>query len=196
VAVVARSGDELEHPVTGERVVWRRVARETNGELVEGDLFARPGGHPAAAHVHPNQKERFGVLAGSIKLRVDDDETTLGAGEWAEVPVGRPHTWWNESHEDAHVLLQVSPALRTEMFFETFFGLAKDGKTNSKGLPNLLSMAVILREYRDEVRLARPPAVVQKAIFGPLAVLGRRVGYRGWYPEYTAEPMLRSPMPR
>ena len=112
------------------------------------------------------------------------------------MPVGRPHTWWNDSHEDAHVLLQVSPALRTEMFFETFFGLAKDGKTNSKGLPNLLSMAVILREYRDEVRLARPPAVVQNAIFGPLAVLGRRVGYRGWYPKYTAEPMLRSPVPR
>ena len=61
--------------------MWRRVARDTNGELVEGDLFARPGGHPAAAHVHPNQEERFGVLAGSIKLRVDDEETTLGVGD-------------------------------------------------------------------------------------------------------------------
>lgn len=193
---MAKSGDELEHPVTGERLVWRRVSRDTNGELVEGDLFARPGGHPAAAHVHPGQEERFGVLAGTIKLRVDGEETSLGVGEWAEVPVGRPHTWWNDSQEDAHVLVQLSPALRTEMFFETFFGLAKDGKTNSKGLPNLLSMAVILREYRDEVRLARPPAVVQTAVFGPLAVLGRRLGYRGWYPKYTVEPMERSPAPR
>ena len=133
--------------------------------------------------MHPNQEGRFGVLAGSVKLRVDGEETTLGVGEWAEVPVVRPHTWWNHGREDAHVLIQVSPALRTEMFSETFFGLAKDGKTNSKGLPNLLSMAVILREYRDEVRLARPPAVVQTAVFGPLAVLGRRLGYRGWYPE-------------
>ena len=193
---MAKSGDELEHPVTGERLVWRRVSRDTNGELVEGDLFTRPGGHPAAAHVHPSQEERFGVLAGSIKLRVDGEETSLGVGDWAEVPVGRPHTWWNDSHEDAHVLVQFGPALRTEMFFETFFGLAKDGKTNSKGLPNLLSMAVILREYRDEIRLARPPAVVQTAVFGPLAVLGRRLGYRGWYPKYTAEPMERSPAPR
>ena len=80
------------------------------------------------------------------------------------------------------------------MFFETFFGLAKDGKTNSKGLLNLLSMAVHLREYRDEVRLARPPAAVQSALFGPLALLGRPIGYRGWYPRYTAEPMQRSPM--
>src|SRR6476620_12046998 len=193
---MAKAGDELEHPVTGERLVWRRVARDTNGELVEGDLFARPGGHPAAAHVHPHQEERFGVLAGTIKLQVDGEETTLRVGEWAEVPVGRPHTWWNDSQEDAHVLVQVAPALRMEMFFETFFGLAKDGKTNSKGLPNLLSMAVILREYRDEVRLARPPAVVQNAVFGHLAVLGRRLGYRGWYPKYTAEPMPGSHIPR
>jgi quercetin dioxygenase-like cupin family protein len=193
---MAKAGDTLGHPVTGERLVWRRVARDTNGELVEGDLFARPGGHPAAAHVHPHQEERFGVLAGTIKLQVDGEETTLRVGEWAEVPVGRPHTWWNDSQEDAHVLVQVAPALRMEMFFETFFGLAKDGKTNSKGLPNLLSMAVILREYRNEVRLARPPAFVQGAVFGPLAVLGRRLGYRGWYPKYTAEPTQRSPMPR
>jgi quercetin dioxygenase-like cupin family protein len=190
---VAKSGDELLHPVTGERLVWRRVARDTNGELVEGDLFASPGGHPAAAHVHPNQEERFGVLAGTVKLRVDGEETTLGVGQWAEVPVGRPHTWWNDSQEDAHVLVQVSPALRTEMFFETFFGLAKDGKTNSKGLPSLLSMAVILREYRDEVQLARPPAFVQTAVFAPLAVLGRRLGHRGWYPQYSAEPLPRAP---
>jgi hypothetical protein len=33
-----------------------------NGELVEGDLFARPLGHVAAAPGHPNQEERFGVL--------------------------------------------------------------------------------------------------------------------------------------
>ena len=175
--------------------MWRRVARDTNGELVGFDLFVDPGGHPAAAHVHPNQQERFGVLAGSIKLRVDGEETTLGVGEWAEVPVGQPHTWWNDSPEDAHVLIEVAPALRTEMFFETFFGLAKDGKTNSKGLPNLLSMAVILREYRDEIQLARPPAAVQNALFGPLAVLGRRLGYHGWYPRYSAEPMQRPPTP-
>jgi hypothetical protein len=78
------------------------------------------------------------------------------------------------------------------MFFETFFGLAKDGKTNSKGLPNLLSMAVILREYRDEVQLARPPAFLQAAVFAPLALLGRGLGYRGWYPKYSAEPLPRA----
>jgi len=37
-------------------------------------------------------------------------------------------------------------------------------------------MAVILREYDEEVQLARPPAGVQRALFEPLAALGRRLG--------------------
>ncbi len=190
---MAKPGDVLVHPVTGERIVWRQVARDTDGRLLEGDMFARPGAHPAAAHVHPKQEERFEVLAGSVKLRVDGDETTLSAGQRATVPAGIAHTWWNIGEDEAHLLVGITPALRSEMFFETFFGLAKDGKTNSKGLPNLLSMAVILREYEGEVRLAQPPFVVQRAVFGPLAALGRRRGYRGWYPEYTTQPLERDP---
>ena len=135
---MAKSGDELEHPVTGERIVWRQSLGTRTASGSRSTCSPSPGGHPAAAHVHPNQEERFGVLAGTITLRVDGEEIDArvrrvgrGAGQ------DGPHTWWNDSHEDAHVLVQVSPALRTEMFFETFFGLAKDGKTNSKGLPNL-----------------------------------------------------------
>lgn len=188
---MARSGDVLEHPVTGERIVWRRVARETNGELLQGELFAVPGGRPAAAHVHPDQEERFEVLAGTLKLVVDGKQATLRPGDIAVIPPGRPHTWANVGDDEARVLGEFRPALRTEMFFETLFGLARDGKVNSKGLPNLLRLAVIMREYEDEMQLARPPAGVQKAVFAPLAVVGRRLGYRGWYPDYTSEPLAK-----
>jgi hypothetical protein len=76
---------------------------------------------------------------------------------------------------------QISPALRTENFFETFFGLGKDGKTNRKGLPNLLQLAVLMREYEDEMRLAKPPFTIQRMLFAPLAVIGRVFGYRSRY---------------
>ena len=66
---MAKSGEVLEHPVTGERLIWRKVAGETQGQILQGDLFAKPGGHVAAAHVHPNQEERFEVLSGTLKLR-------------------------------------------------------------------------------------------------------------------------------
>lgn len=184
---MARSGEVLEHPVTGERLAWRQVARDTDGKLLVGDMFARPGARPAAKHVHPSQEERFKVIRGTIRLQVGDEETILGPGQRASVPRGRAHTWSNMGDDEAQIRVEVEPALRTEMFFETFFGLAKDGKTNRKGLPNLLSLAVIMREYEEEMRLAQLPAGMQRALFGPLAMLGRRLGYRGWYPEYSSE---------
>jgi mannose-6-phosphate isomerase-like protein (cupin superfamily) len=188
---VARSGDVLEHPVTGERVVFLQVARDTDGRLMEGEVFAQPGGHPAATHVHPHQEERFRVIHGTVSFEIDGKERVLGPGETTAVPPGRAHTWANVGDDEACIRVELEPAMRTEMFFETFFGLAKDGRTNSKGLPNLLSMAVLLREYDAEMQLARPPAVVQRALLTPLALVGRTLGYRGWYPRYTSDPMPR-----
>jgi len=188
---VARSGDVLEHPVTRERFVWRKVARDTRGELLQADLYVAPGGFAAAEHVHPQQEERFEVLAGMLTLRLDGQEKTLRVGEVAVVTPARPHVWWNRGDEELHVLIEFRPALRTEMFFETLFGLAKDVKTNRRGLPNLVRLSVLMREYSDEIRPARIPYVIQAALLGSLAAIGRSVGYRGWYPSYSAEPLTK-----
>ena len=188
---MAKPGDELRHPVTGERIVWRQVARDTDGALLQADLFALPEASPAAPHVHPRQEERFEVLAGTLKVNVDGVETTLGPGDVTVVPPGTPHTWWNVGHDEAHVVADIRPAMRTEMFFETLFGLASDGKTDRKGLPKPLQLATLVTEFSDEVRLARPPVIVQRVLFVPLAALGRLAGYRGWYPRYSANPIDR-----
>jgi quercetin dioxygenase-like cupin family protein len=190
---VARSGDVLQHPVTGERVVWRKVSEDTDGALLQADLFFAPGGGVAAEHIHPSQEERFQVLAGTLQLRNNGQEQTLRAGQVAVVPPGQPHALWNAGEEEVHVLADVRPALRTEVFFETFFGLATDGKTNRKGLPNPLQLAVLLREYQDVLRLARPSVAIQRAVLGPLAMVGRLLGYRGWYPRYSAQPRTDRP---
>ncbi len=176
--MTARSGDVLEHQVTGERLVWRRVASDTAGELLEADLFAKPGAFVAAEHVHPNQEERFEVVSGVMAIRIDGQERTLRAGDVAVVPPGRAHSWWNAGSEEVHVRGEVAPALRTELFFEKFFELAKDGKTNRRGLPNPFQLALLMREYEEEIRLARPPFLIQRLLFTPMAVIARLAGYR------------------
>jgi quercetin dioxygenase-like cupin family protein len=186
---MASPGDELRHPVTGERIVWRQVARETDGALLQADLFASPQASPAAPHVHPHQEERFEVLAGRLKVSIDGVETVLVPGDVAIVPPGIPHTWFNVGDAEAHIVVDIRPALRSEMFFETMFGLAADGKTDRRGLPRPLQLAALITEFSDEVRLARPPAVVQRVLFEPLAALGRLRGYRGWYPRYSSNPI-------
>ena len=182
---MARAGETIDNAVTGERMTWRRVAADTDGRLVVGEMVLPPGGFVTAEHVHPNQEERYQVLAGSLTVRIDGLERVAHAGDRVVVPAGRPHVWWNAGAEDVRFVCEVEPALRFEAFLETLFGLASDGKTDRKGMPNPLQVAVMLQGYRDELRLARPSPAIQRLLFGPLAIVGRLGGYRPSYPRYS-----------
>jgi len=59
---------------------------------------------------------------------------------------------------------------------EAAFGLAASRRTNAKGMPGPFWLASLAHEYRDVMRLTRPPAVVQEALFAPLALLARLLG--------------------
>jgi len=180
---MARSGDVLEHPITREKIVVRKTSHDTNGELYQGDVYFQPKGFVAAEHIHPLQEEQFEVVSGELRGRVAGKESMLGPGEKLVVPAGTPHVWWNSGDDELHVLVEVRPALRTENFFETFFGLAQDGKVSPKtGLPNLLQMALMMRAFRNEIILARPPRPVQTLLFGLFAILGRLLGYKAEHP--------------
>jgi quercetin dioxygenase-like cupin family protein len=180
---MVKSGDVLEHPVTREKIVFRKTARDTAGDLSQADLYLQPRGFVPAEHIHPLQEERFEVISGTLRGRMAGKELTSRPGETVVVPRGTPHVWWNSGDDELHVLVEVRPALRIESWFETFFGLAQDGKVNPKtGLPNLFQLAVMMRAYRDVLVLARPPRLVQTVLFGLLASIGRLLGYKAEYP--------------
>lgn len=177
------AGVALEHPVTREKIVFRKTARDTGGEVCEADVYLQPGAFVAAEHIHPRQEERFEVISGVLRGRVAGQELAKGPGDRVVVAPGTPHVWWNSGDEVLHVGVEVRPALTFENFFETFFGLAQDGKVDAKtGLPNLIQMAVMLRAYQDVLILARPPRPVQALLFGTLAPVGRLLGYKANYP--------------
>jgi mannose-6-phosphate isomerase-like protein (cupin superfamily) len=180
---MARTGDNIEHPVTGERIEFLTTAEDTGGESLRMELLVEPRGFAAAEHVHPRQDEHFKILSGTIRYRVDGVEREAGAGDELVVPKGVTHVWENGGDEDLRMILEFRPALRSEEFFESYFALGQDGKTNPKtGLPNPVRMAVLLHEFRNEIHLARPPLLVQRIAFGALALVGRLLGYEARYP--------------
>ena len=138
-----RAGDSIENPVTGERLVFRQTSRETNGAAVVIETYVQPNGFVAAAHVHPSQEERFEVLRGTVGFRVGREKLVAGPGKRLTVPAGTPHKFWNDGDEVAHFVCEIRPALQFESLIETMFNLATDGKTNRKGMPNPLHLAVI-----------------------------------------------------
>ena len=172
------AGDRLENPVTGELLIFHRTSEETNGEAVLVETIVRPGGFVAAAHVHPHQSERFEVLEGQLGLRVGEKEVLAGPGTVAVVPAGTPHRFWNAGEGVARFLCEVRPALQFESLIETMFALAAEGKTNRKGMPNPLQLAVIAKAHFDTVRLPFPPAALQRAALALGAPLGKAFGYR------------------
>jgi quercetin dioxygenase-like cupin family protein len=171
-------GDRLENPVTGEVLVFHRTSAETKGESVLVETIVRPHGFVAATHVHPFQTERFEVLEGVLGLRIGDKKLLVGPGDVAVVPPETPHRFWNAGEAEARFLAEVRPALQFESLIETMFTLAAHGKTNRRGLPNPLRLAVIAKAHFDTVRLPFPPAWLQRAGLALGAPLGRAVGYR------------------
>ena len=128
---------------------------------------------------------RIGVRGRIARQRAGRPARTPSAREAARSR-GRPRPWRPGSSPAA------SP--RTEMFFETFFGLRRTATTSNPGLhePTRALCAVILREYRRDdgglrPRLAHQPSRQTSAVVGrsPLrGFSGGRLGYRGWYPKY------------
>jgi mannose-6-phosphate isomerase-like protein (cupin superfamily) len=182
---MARKGDLYDNNVTGERAVIVRGDEDADGQPGLVALSVRPGGAVAREHVHPAVQERFRVISGRLGTRLDGVEGTLTAGEEATVPVGMPHDWWNAGDTTAEVLVELTPVdPRFVAMIATMFGLANAGRSDAKGVPKPLQLALTAPEFSDVIQFTKPPAFVQKALFGALGPIARRRGYRAIYPEY------------
>jgi len=96
------------------------------------------------------------------------------------------------------VIVEIRPARRFEQMAITLFSLAREGKTDKKGIPNPLQMAVIATEFDDVVQFLNPPPAIQRLLFGVLAPLGRMLGYKAIYPhhlEQSVESVEVEPLP-
>lgn len=180
---MARAGDTIENPVTGQRMVFRQTAQDTNGQLVQIDEYLPADGQVDVEHIHPLQDETFQVISGRFKFIINGRDIIATNGETIVVPAGTPHAFGNIGEGEALVRIEMRPALNTEGFFETYFGLAQDGKLDPKTkMSDLLQTAVTLHTFRHEIRLSRIPALVQTLIFGVLAFIGRLRGRHAPYP--------------
>jgi quercetin dioxygenase-like cupin family protein len=180
---MAYTGQVIENPVSGERIIFRRTSADTNGELLEFDIELTPDGHVPGMHVHPAQEERFEVLGGSVRFQKGIKRVTATAGDTVVVEPGKAHKFENVGGESATMRVQVRPALEMERLFETAISLAEEGRVTSKGMPKPLDLALFVREFKDEVRGPGTPGWAQRAALAPLAWIARRRGRDERYAE-------------
>jgi hypothetical protein len=88
-------------------------------------------------------------------------------------------------HHDTRVRIEITPGDRFAHMIETLFGLARLGHSDAKGMPHPLQLALTAREFSDVVVFRKPSPAIQRVLFGALAPIARRRGYRATYPQLS-----------
>jgi quercetin dioxygenase-like cupin family protein len=166
-------GEIWENPVTRERATILERPWDNPAGRATAELTALVGARVMGEHRHPALVERFTVLEGELTVKRNGQTSVCRRGEAAVIEPGVWHDWWNAGDRDARVRVEITPGERFVHMIETFFGLARLGHTDGKGMPNPLQLALSAREFSDVVVFRSPPLVLQRAIFGSLAPIAR-----------------------
>lgn len=180
---MAKAGQIIQGSKT--KIVFRETSEDTHGQRLTFEQFVQPGTPATPEHLHPGQAEHFEVVSGSMGVRVNGVEKTLGAGEAVSVPPGTPHAMCNAGTGLLHQVIRLEPAGRSETFFETVVGLERDGML-PEGRPTLkqLLQFSLIASYYDNP-LAAIPLGPQRVLFTVLGVAARFLGFSTWYEEYS-----------
>jgi quercetin dioxygenase-like cupin family protein len=180
-----RIGEVWQNPVTGERAKILELPTTNPERRASAELTALFGQRLAGEHRHPGLVERLTVLDGELTVKLDGQTSTLRRAESIVIEPNRWHDWWNPGDYNAVVRIEITPGDRFAHMIETMFGLARLGHTNTRGMPHPLQLALTAREFDDVVVFRTPPPAVQRVLFGALAPIARRRGYRATYPQLS-----------
>lgn len=152
-AVIRKPGEGRTVAVVGDVYRFLATGEETNGKYALWEAIVPPGGGPPP-HVHSREEEGFYILEGEITFTIDGERIVATAGMFANMPVGTPHSFKNESDRPAKMLISVAPAGVEQMFFEVGV-LLPDGSTSA--LPptkeEIEKLMAIAPRYGIEIRL-------------------------------------------
>lgn len=183
----ATTGPIIENPHFGERVRFLKTAPETGGQFVQYESWLAPRGSVGVPHLHPVQESRFRVVSGRASFLVNGNQVELGPGETLTVGPRTPHFLWNAGDSEAHLIIEFHPGLLKQEYFETSFGLTRDGRYNLSGLRNVLQFAVMTAAYRKESRPLGQSRWVYASLLC-LAPVAWLLGYRAHYSRYCTRP--------
>lgn len=152
-SLVRKPGEGRTIAVVGDVYRFLATGNETDGRYAMWEALVPPGGGPPP-HVHSREEEGFYILEGEITFQIGDQRLVATAGMFANMAVGTPHSFKNESSQPARMLISVAPAGLENMFFECGVPLSPDA-TNAPPptraeIEKLLSIA---GNYGVEIRL-------------------------------------------
>jgi quercetin dioxygenase-like cupin family protein len=118
-------GQTVNNPLGGP-LTFKARDEQTGGALTAFESTPAPGEGPPL-HRHANQDEVIYVLAGRLRVRLEETIHEAPAGSFVFIPRGTTHTWQNGGDDPARLLVIFAPAAAgMERFFERSAELTGD----------------------------------------------------------------------
>ena len=128
---IHKPGEGRTITLVGDVYRFMATGEDTGGKYAQFEAIVPPGGGPPP-HYHTREEEGFYIIEGEIAFQIGDQRLLASAGLFANMPVGTPHSFKNESDRPARMLITMAPAGLEKGFFEVGTPLP-DGATT--GLP-------------------------------------------------------------
>ena len=158
---------------TGEKIIFKQVQQEPDGDRVLVENFVEPG-HGPLMHTHFLQDESLTVVNGRIGYQVmGQPEQYAGEGETVLFKRGVPHRFWNDGEDTLHCKGWIKPA-NTIVFYLSAIYAAQN--KSGKSQPEKFDAAYLLTRYSKEYDLPEIPLIVKKIILPITYTIGNLLG--------------------
>jgi len=150
--VLKNPGEGRTVSVVGDIYRFLAVGEDTDGRYAVWEAIVPPGGGPPP-HVHSREEESFYMLEGEIAFQAGEERFVATAGMFANMPVGCPHCFKNESGQPARMLISVAPAGLEKMFLEVGQPVAAGTTPPPPSKAEIEKMMAVAPRYGIEIRL-------------------------------------------
>jgi quercetin dioxygenase-like cupin family protein len=158
---------------TGEKIIFKEVQKDTDGDRIIVENFVSPG-HGPLMHTHFLQDESLTVVNGRIGYQVlGESEQYAGEGETIVFKRGVPHRFWNDGQDELHCTGWIKPANSIVFYLSAIYAAQnKSGKSQ----PEAFDGAYLLTRYSKEYDLPELPTLVKKVILPITYTIGKLFG--------------------
>lgn len=158
---------------TGEKIVFKEVLKESDGDRVLVENFVTPENGPPM-HTHFLQDEALTVVRGRMAYQVMGQPTQFaGVGETVEFKRGIPHRFWNVGEEELHCTGWIKP-MNTIVFYLTAVYDAQNKSGTHR--PEAFDGAYLLTRYASEYEMVGMPWFVKRVVIPVTYHIGRLLG--------------------
>lgn len=164
------------NPIIKDEVSFTESSRSTNGRITTLQVKLMPGGG-TPMHFHKKFSETFIVTQGILTLTLREKKIHLNAGEKLVVEKDQWHCFSNEFLVPTVFTTIIQPgSVGFENALRILYGLAKDRKTDEKGIPrNPLALAVV--SSISDMHIAGPRLLILP-LFKLLNIIAIISGYK------------------